>query len=223
MSEILDFLKLPFSYDLKDYLDAFYVEIIYACVLADVLVGSICIYNGKRLNAADAYLTPPGPGLTILPNAAVASIILDGKKAVGVKTIDGRTFEATKEVIVSGGAINTPQILMLSGIGPSKELEKHGITTVNDLPMVGKNLQDHCFSPVGIVMIREKDTPPNGSRQSPTPMGWFKLPSVLNSKEFSSLPEREQAFLKAPTIPTFEIATVRILDETRMRVTHRTI
>lgn len=171
-------------------------------------LGSMSIYKGQRVTAADAYLLHPPPNLTIVSNAVAAKIICKDKKAVGVKTVDGRGFYARKEVIVSAGALNTPQILMLSGIGSQEELKQHEIPVIHDLPMVGKNLQDHCFSSVGIVMTRDENTPPNGQRQSPTPMGWFKLPSVLSSSEYKSLPQDIQDFLQEPTVPLYEIATV---------------
>jgi choline dehydrogenase-like flavoprotein len=171
-------------------------------------MGSVCIYKNQRLTAASAYLARPPPNLSILPNSGVASIVFDGKRAVGVRTIDGRSFFAKKEVIISGGALNTPQILMLSGVGPQEELTKHGIPIVQHLPMVGRNLQDHCFSSVGVVLKRDEKSDPNEPRQSPSPMGWFKLPSVLSSQEYESLSQRLKEFLQKPTVPSFEIATV---------------
>jgi len=108
--------------------------------------------------------------------------------------------------VVSGGALNTPQILMLSGIGPKEELKKHGIGVVHDLPMVGQNLEDHCFSPIGISLEQNENT--IGGTQSPSPMGWFKLPSVLSSQEYRGLSPRMKRFLHKPTVPIFEISTV---------------
>lgn len=171
-------------------------------------MGSVCIFKGQRLTASTAYLKNPPSNLTILTNSAVANIIFQDKRAIGVKTIHGRTFHAKKEVIISGGAINSPQILMLSGVGPENELSKHGIPLIHHLPMVGQNLQDHCFSSAGVVMKRGKNTPASGQAQVPSPMGWFKLPSVLESMEYQALPEQMKSFLHKPTIPGFEIATV---------------
>ena len=99
--------------------------------------------------------------------------------------------------------------MLLSGVGPKEELLRHTIPVVHDLPMLGRGLQDHCFSPVGIVMKKVGSPPANEPEsQSPSPMGWFKLPSVLTSKEFASLPEQKKVFLQASTVPTFELATV---------------
>jgi len=113
--------------------------------------------------------------------------------------------------VVSGGALNTPQILMLSGIGPKEELRKHGIHVVQDLPMVGQNLEDHCFSPIGISLEQNEKT--IGGNQSPSPMGWFKLPSVLSSAEYEGISPRMKKFLDKPTVPIFEISTVRDRNE----------
>ena len=133
-------------------------------------MGSVCIHESRRLTASIAYLSQPPSNLTIYTDSAVAKVLLTGQKATGVRTTDGRIFYSEKEVIISGGAINTPQIFMLSGVGPKEELEKHGIPILHDLPQLGKNLQDHCFSSIGIVMEKDLNTI-TGAQQSPTPMG----------------------------------------------------
>jgi choline dehydrogenase-like flavoprotein len=165
-------------------------------------MGSVCIYRGQRLTASSAYLSSPPSNITILTEASVARILIKGKTAIGVELVSGRKFLASKEVIISGGALNSPQILMLSGVGPKEELQKHRIPLIHELPMVGKNLQDHCFSSVGIVMKRDECSPASTGQQSPTPMGWFKIPTVLSSKEHESLPGKLKTFLDMPTVPT---------------------
>lgn len=155
-------------------------------------MGSVCIHEGRRLTASIAYLSQPPSNLTIWTDSAVAKVLLTGQKATGVKTTDGRIFYSEKEVIISGGAINTPQILMLSGVGPKEELEKHGIPMLHDLPQLGKNLQDHCFSSIGIVMEKGLNTIA-GAQQSPTPMGWFDLPLVRSSQEYKTLPNQTRS------------------------------
>ena len=105
------------------------------------------IYRGRRLSAARAYLHPilkERPNLTVICGALSTRILFEGKKAVGVEYLKrGRTEKVyANEVICCGGAINTPQLLQLSGIGNSKELQDLGIPVVQDLP-VGENLQDH--------------------------------------------------------------------------------
>ncbi|MCF2946632.1 choline dehydrogenase [Paraglaciecola aquimarina] len=104
--------------------------------------------NGQRCSAAKAYISSvkDRQNLTIITNALVEKIVIQNKKAVGVKvTLAGKSIKlnVTKEVLLSAGAINSPQLLMLSGIGPKTHLEQHKITVEHDLPGVGQNLQDH--------------------------------------------------------------------------------
>jgi len=104
--------------------------------------------NGERCSAAKAYLTPNlnRPNLNIITKAHTAKMVLDGNRAAGVTYYRGRDLvqmRARREVILSGGAFGSPQLLMLSGIGPGSELAKHGIDVAHDLPGVGQNLQDH--------------------------------------------------------------------------------
>ena len=108
----------------------------------------LTIKNGKRCSAAVGYLVPAlsRPNLKVEVKALTARILFEGKKAVGVEYVqDGetRTVRANKEVILSGGAVNSPQTLLLSGIGSGEYLRKFGIDVVADLPGVGQNLQDH--------------------------------------------------------------------------------
>ncbi|MBT2234704.1 choline dehydrogenase [Nonomuraea sp. NEAU-A123] len=101
------------------------------------------IRRGRRLSAARAYLHPvlKRPNLTVKTRAFVTRILFEGTRAVGVE-YDGGTVRA-KEVILSGGAINSPQLLQLSGVGNAGELAALGVDVVHDLPGVGENLQDH--------------------------------------------------------------------------------
>ena len=106
------------------------------------------IHNGKRWSASQAYLRPAlkRENLETRVNAYATRILHEGTKAIGVEYIHDnqiRRAKATKELILAGGAINSPHLMMLSGIGDSNELKQHGIKTVMDLPGVGKNLQDH--------------------------------------------------------------------------------
>ncbi|KAK5118456.1 hypothetical protein LTR62_002970 [Meristemomyces frigidus] len=139
-------------------------------------MGTVCIHNCKRLTAADAYLQNAPSNLTIVADAAVAKVLIYDSKAIGVETVAGRRYHARSEVVLSGGAINTPQTLMLSGAGATNDLLALGIEPVVDLPMVGQNLQDHCFAPVGIAFKTDISGGPDS--QSPSPMGWFKLPTL---------------------------------------------
>jgi len=104
---------------------------------------------GQRWSAADAYLHPvtDRDNLTVITGARVSHIDVDGKLARGVSYRDKRnkahTLVATQEVILAGGAFNSPQVLMLSGIGPEAELQAQGIEVKHHLPGVGQNLQEH--------------------------------------------------------------------------------
>ncbi len=105
--------------------------------------------DGQRCSSARAYLHPilQRPNLTILTNALASRVLIEGQRAVGVAYLDrsGQTVEvrARREVVLAGGAINSPQLLLLSGVGPRAELERHGIPVAHELPGVGQNLQDH--------------------------------------------------------------------------------
>ncbi len=103
--------------------------------------------DGWRMNTAKAFLrTAQAPGLRVQTNAHTRRILIEDGRAVGVEyLLDGqvRTARASGEVILSAGAIGSPQILQLSGIGPGALLGRHGIKVVKDAPGVGQNLQDH--------------------------------------------------------------------------------
>lgn len=109
------------------------------------------IKNGKRHSTADAFLKPilSRRNLTIKTRALVSRILLENDQAVGVEVINRKggvdQLFANKEVILSAGAFQSPQILMLSGIGDPEELKRFGIESRINLPGVGKNLQDHLF------------------------------------------------------------------------------
>ncbi len=103
--------------------------------------------DGRRVNAGRAYLDErPRPNLTILADTLVRRINFDGRRAMSVTIGAGRRqriLAARREIIVSGGAFGSPQLLMLSGVGPAEHLRQRGIPVVHDLPGVGQNLQDH--------------------------------------------------------------------------------
>ncbi len=104
--------------------------------------------DGRRWSAANAYLRPARArrNLTVRTHALATRIVFQQRRATGVRYHRGgqeRVALARREVIVSGGPINSPQLLKLSGVGPAAELASHGITVVHDLPGVGENLQDH--------------------------------------------------------------------------------
>jgi choline dehydrogenase len=104
--------------------------------------------NGERCSAAKAYLTPnlSRPNLTVLTHASSARVQFEGKRAVGVSYYQDselKEIKARREVILSAGAFGSPQLLLLSGVGPGEYLQSLGIPVVHNLPGVGENLQDH--------------------------------------------------------------------------------
>jgi choline dehydrogenase/4-pyridoxate dehydrogenase len=106
------------------------------------------IRDGRRCSAAVAYLRPAlaRPNLTVEVRALATCIVLEGHRATGVEYLKAgarMSVRAEREVILAGGVINSPQLLMLSGIGDAEALSKHGITAKVPLPGVGNNLQDH--------------------------------------------------------------------------------
>jgi choline dehydrogenase len=106
------------------------------------------VHNGRRWSTANAYLKPAlsRKNLTVVTHARATGIVFEGRRAVGVRYLrDGteHTARARRDVILSGGPINSPHLLKLSGIGPAAELQSHGIAPLHDLPGVGENLQDH--------------------------------------------------------------------------------
>jgi choline dehydrogenase len=111
----------------------------------------LTIRDGERCSAALSYLAPVAdarPNLKVINNAHARRVIIEKKTAVGVEFSAGpgkpvQSVYAKREVILSGGAFQSPQLLLLSGIGPAEELKKLGIDVVHDAPDVGRNLQDH--------------------------------------------------------------------------------
>jgi choline dehydrogenase len=108
----------------------------------------LTVKNGQRCSAAVAYLHPVmgRPNLRVETNALTSKVVFEGKTAVGIEFIQNgetRTARAAREVILCGGAVNSPQLLELSGVGSGARLREHGVAVVADLPGVGENLQDH--------------------------------------------------------------------------------
>jgi choline dehydrogenase len=104
--------------------------------------------QGRRSSTANAYLRPAmkRPNLKVLTHALATRVVFDGRRACALEYTlggDSRRVEVAAEIILSGGPINSPQLLKLSGVGPAAELREHGIGVVHDLPGVGENLQDH--------------------------------------------------------------------------------
>ncbi|OCC25636.1 choline dehydrogenase [Croceicoccus estronivorus] len=120
----------------------------------------LTVGRGKRSSASAAYLRPAmnRSNLTVLTGAQSRKVLFEGKRATGVAYRhqgEDRVAHARRETILSAGAINTPQLLMLSGVGPAAHLAEHGISLVHDMPGVGQNLQDHLA-----VHVKYKATKP---------------------------------------------------------------
>lgn len=158
------------------------------------------ISKGRRSSTASAYLRPAlkRANLTVLTNATATKIVMDGRRAAGVTVHrNGRetTIMAAREVLLSGGVINTPQLLMLSGVGAADELAAHGIETRVDLPSVGKNLQDHVSV---IVMYRRREPGPFLKNMRADRIGLDFLKTYLTGKGFSAdVPGGVVAFLRS--------------------------
>ncbi|SPO06172.1 related to alcohol oxidase [Cephalotrichum gorgonifer] len=185
-------------------------------------------HNGRRSTAND-LLTPTPEGLTIVTSAPVQRLILEGTKAIGVEA-NGKRYLASKEVILSAGSLDTPKILMHSGIGPKVQMEKFGLPVVKDVPAVGQGLRDHMFCPL-VYTRKEGDTaraPFYGDKAAMDAaleqwkkdgtgpwskfacemgIGWFKLDNLASCEEFKALPAEEQAFLAKETVPHYEVLT----------------
>lgn len=110
--------------------------------------------GGRRWSTSDGYLKPvlSRPNLTVQTEALATKVVFDGTRATGVQYRQAgteRTVSARREVILCGGAINSPQLLMLSGIGDRDELARHGVPLLHHNPEIGANLQDHLVTGIG--------------------------------------------------------------------------
>ena len=110
-------------------------------------------HRGRRWSTVDGYLAPAQAraNLTLMIRALAHRVVFDGRRAVGVEIEhNGRIerIEAEREVLLSGGAINSPQLLLLSGIGDPSHLREHGIPVIAEVPAVGRHLEDHLIAPI---------------------------------------------------------------------------
>ena len=136
------------------------------------------IRRGWRSSASNAFLEPVARrgNLTVLTHAHAARILFEGTTAVGVEWMSGgerRRARAEREVILSAGTIQSPQLLQLSGVGPAGLLAEHGIPVVADAPQVGENLQDH-YQARTIVRLRKKLSL-NDAVRNPLKLAWMGM------------------------------------------------
>lgn len=153
------------------------------------------LVDGTRQSAADAYLTPAlhRPNLTIATDALVERLLLDGRQCTGVEYLahgQKLTALAAREVVLAAGTIGSPQLLMVSGIGPAEQLRALGIEVVHNLPGVGENLQDHPFTHVTFA-----SNGPIDPGEAPD------MPHVLLRSDPASDPNLQFVFLHFP-LPT---------------------
>ncbi|KAL5333399.1 hypothetical protein BJX70DRAFT_403635 [Aspergillus crustosus] len=163
-----------------------------------------------RATSYTAYLRDAAstPNLTIRTDSPVDRIILEDQKATGLELRGGEKVHATSEIILAGGAFNSPQLLLLSGIGPSAVLESADIPTKVDLPGVGQNLGDHPR--VHIIAVLNKDPSEIQEMISPDMFDtaliiWCQLPGIRETDEFKALAPEVQKFITLPHNPTCEI------------------
>lgn len=158
------------------------------------------IQNGRRCSTASAYLRPAigRRNLTVLTKATATKILLKDGRAAGIAYMrDGQVRQAlaNREVLLAGGVINTPQLLMLSGIGGRDELAGFGIEAKVDLPQIGKNLQDHVSV---ILMYRRRKPGPFHRMMRADRIGLDFLKTYLTGSGFSAdVPGGVVAFLKS--------------------------
>ncbi|PKS06064.1 hypothetical protein jhhlp_007898 [Lomentospora prolificans] len=188
-------------------------------------------HAGLRSTAADLLKNVSEKNVTILTDTAVQRVVLDGKKVIGVES-SGKRYLASKEVILCAGTLDSPRILMHSGIGPGDQLRKFDIPVALDAPYVGSGLKDHTFT-----LIAYKRTPESGSKRGnfytdqvamdaaleqwkkdgagdwskfacQAGIGFFKLPDTFTSSaEFLALPDTVKEHLNHETVPHFEVVT----------------
>jgi choline dehydrogenase len=155
------------------------------------------VANGRRQTAADAYLTPAAvnPGLRIVADAHVRRLIIANKTCLGVEyTMGGQIHPvyADREVVLTAGAIGTPHLLLLSGVGPGPHLHRLGVDVVADLLGVGENLHDHTKSQVAYTATRPVRADPAARK-----------PVVLTRTEPFAEPDLQMIFLDSPMHPRF--------------------
>jgi choline dehydrogenase len=141
------------------------------------------ISKGRRHSAVAAYLDAieDEPGLQVVTDATVTRLLLDGERCTGVEWARNGALEQASvaaEVVVCGGAIGSPQLLLCSGIGPADELAGLGIEVAHDLPGVGANLHDHLLSPVIFSAERQIDPPTAGLPAPQSHSFWRSRPGL---------------------------------------------
>ena len=185
------------------------------------------IRNGQRHSAYTAFIEPvrDRPNLTVMPDCHAQRILFKQRRATGVEVLQkGRSLEimAAREVILSAGSLNSPQLLMLSGVGPGAELKRHGIPVVCESPGVGQNLQDHFYVHTGFHSTRDSSYNSDlsglrkywqGLRYLLTRKGYLALGSSQVAAFVKSRPEEAYADLQISFRPmTFQYRPNGVVD-----------
>ena len=144
-------------------------------------LNDLAIVDGQRQSAADAYLRPlaPRPNLTLSTTSRATQLLLDGDRCVGVRyRRGGQAFEARaeREVVLSAGAVDSPRLLLLSGIGPADELRGVGVPVRHELPGVGRNLHDHPLT--SVVYESRQPLVPGVNNLAEASLSWRGDPSL---------------------------------------------
>lgn len=183
-------------------------------------------YRGTRSTAADALLDAP-ENLTVLTNTEIARILFNGTRAAGVETTDGTSVRASKEVILCCGALDTPRVLMHSGIGPKDQLAEYGIQVTRNNANVGRNFLDHQYAVFQYeraehttdrhLFYKSKElqaaareqwmkdqTGPLAEISTTVAVSFLKNDAIVCSEEFEALPENVQKHLLQSTTPHLE-------------------
>jgi choline dehydrogenase len=190
---------------------------------------NVRLQTGMRLNIFDTYVRPilDRPNITVLTHAMIRRLTMQGTRVTGVEfSHAGKPVRVTasKEVVLSTGAINTPKILMQSGIGEAAQLQEHGIKVVHDLPGIGKNYQDH-FMIAGCVWEYKDAIPPRNNAAEAT--FFWKSDSALDTPDMQPFqievpytsPETMAQFDPPPASWSLSPAIVRPKSRGEVRIT----
>ncbi|KAI1456410.1 putative GMC oxidoreductase [Annulohypoxylon moriforme] len=183
--------------------------------------------DGVRSTATDLITSAPD-NLTVAIKSLVQRVIIENKKAIGVES-NGKKYFASKEVILCTGTLNSPWILMHSGIGPAKQLNEYKIPIVHANEAVGQNMRDHLCVPIihsrkepnssasfygdakamdaALEQWKKDGTGPWAIHGSQSGIGFFKIENLDKTKEFQDLPAHEQNFILRDTVPHYEVVT----------------
>lgn len=207
-----------------------------------VAVAQMNVDSGVRISSAGAFLGPAAReklgNLVVVTGTISKRVVFEGKKAIGAELIaalpppgsvdDVVKVHASKEVVLTAGALASPHILLLSGVGPAAELDKHGIEVVADIHGVGQNIQDHCAFSIEAVIdsaipgqnqllkdpeafaaaqkqYQETKTGPLAVFGASAAVLFARIPELYESPEFKALPNSLQTFLSNPERPSTEL------------------